>query len=260
MHQLSGIMIVAFARWLEVVGAACLILMASEADARTAPGSAVRAVIEDPARSADDRALDVNRKPGEVLAFAGVAIGQKIGERFPGEGYWTRLLSKAVGAEGHVYMLLLQYKDGLPYDLDKAEPVVAALPNASLVSKTVAQALPPEPLDLVVSILNFHDLYNEGIADYPLRFNKGVFGALKPGGIYLVIDHSAAPGAGSSVTETLHRVEEATVKAVAKEAGFELIDESNALANPMDPRTIPNWDKSVDGRSDRFMLKFRRPS
>lgn len=222
--------------------------------------STIAAIVADKTRSTADAALDANRKPDQVLAFADIKSGQKIGERFPGEGYWTRLLSKAVGPQGHIYMLLLQYKDGLPYDLDKAEPVVAKLSNASLVARTVVQERPPERLDAVVSILNFHDLYNEGIADYPLRFNKGVFDSLRPGGVYLVIDHSAAPGAGSSATETLHRVDIATVKAVAKAAGFELVAESEALANRADPRTIPNWDKSIDGRTDKFMLKFRRPN
>lgn len=223
------------------------------------------AALSDPGRPAADVLHDANRKPGETLAFAGLEPGMKVAELLPGGGYFTRIISKAVGAEGHVYALVPAPRTDAPAgtpDFAARVRALAAEPgysNVSVVAEPFAELKVPELVDLVWTSQNYHDLHNLPGLDLGV-FNQLVFEALKPGGIYLILDHSAVPGAGASVTATLHRIDPETVKREVMAAGFEFAGSSDLLRHSDDPRTVKVFDPSIRGRTDQFILKFRKPA
>jgi predicted methyltransferase len=116
----------------------------------------------------------------------------------------------------------------------------------------------PKNVDLVWTSQNYHDFHNIPNLNV-VDFDKAVFAALKPGGIYLVLDHSAEQGSGFRDTNTLHRIDEEAVKKEVMQAGFELVGESAVLRNPNDPRTAKVFDPAIRGKTDQFILKFRKP-
>src|SRR5437588_301799 len=125
-----------------------------------------------------------------------------------------------------------------------------------------ARTLTPHAMrtDRVWLSRNDHDLHDEFMGPVDTAaFNKAVYSALKPGGFYVVLDHSAAPGAAADVTETLHRIESSTVRREVEAAGFKFDSESSILANPADPRTAKVFDQTIRGHTDQFILKFRKP-
>jgi predicted methyltransferase len=223
------------------------------------------AAVADPARPAADVERDANRKPAETLVFAGVEPGFKVAELLPGGGYFTRIISKAVGSSGHVYALVPAPRTDAPADApDFAARIraVAAEPsysNVSVVVEPFAELKTPEPVDLVWTSQNYHDLHNLPGLNLTV-FNQMVFEALKPGGIYFVLDHSSVPGAGTSVTSTLHRIDPEAVKREVLAAGFQFVGSSDLLHRPSDPRTAKVFDPAIRGRTDQFILKFRKPA
>jgi predicted methyltransferase len=225
---------------------------------------AISAAIADASRPDTDKERDANRKPAETLAFAGVKSGDRVAELLPGGGYFTRLFSKVVGAGGHVYALVPAPSPNAPADaLDRAARVkaIAADPNYSNVSVVVepfAQLKAPEPVDLVWTSQNYHDLHNFPGVDVTV-FNQLVFDALKPGGTYLVLDHAAEPGSGVRDTATLHRIDPETVKKEVLAAGFVFVGSSDLLHQADDPHAVKVFDPSVRGKTDQFILKFRKP-
>jgi predicted methyltransferase len=229
-----------------------------------APPGYLTTAIADPGRPAVDTARDADRKPAETLEFAGVAPGLKIAELLPGGGYFTRIMSKAVGGSGHVYALVpAPSPDDPPNTPDfsariKAVAASAGYSNVSVVSEPFAQLKTPEPVDLVWTSQNYHDLHNFPGLDLAV-FNQMVYEALKPGGIYLILDHASAPGTGASETGTLHRIDPETVKREVQAAGFEYVGESNILRQANDPHTAKVFDPSIRGHTDQFILKFRKP-
>ncbi len=224
----------------------------------------IAAAIADPNRPAADTERDANRKPAETVEFTGVRPGDKIAELLPGGGYFTRILSKVVGSAGHVYALvpapLPNAPAGTP-DFAARVKVLAADPNYSNVSVVVepfSQLKTPVPVDLVWTSQNYHDLHNFPGLDLVV-FNQMVFEALKPGGIYLILDHATAEGAGASETSTLHRIDPETVKKEVLAAGFAFVGSSNLLRRPADTHTLKVFDPSIRGQTDQFILKFRKP-
>ncbi len=223
------------------------------------------AAIADSARPAGDVEHDANRKPGETLVFAGVEPGFKVAELLPGGGYYTRIISKAVGSSGHVYALVPAPRPDAPAgtpDFAARVKAIAADPNYANVTVVVepfAELKTPEPVDLVWTSQNYHDLHNFPGLDIAV-FNQMVFETLKPGGIYFVLDHSSLPGAGISVTSTLHRIDPESVKREVLAAGFEFVGSSELLRRPSDPRTAKVFDPSIRGLTDQFILKFRKPA
>ncbi|MGE0398627.1 MAG: class I SAM-dependent methyltransferase [Kofleriaceae bacterium] len=214
-------------------------------------------------RSVDDRMLDAGRMPGEVLTFFKVAPGQKIGELFAGGGYTTELMARVVGDAGKVWAQntteILDKFARKPWTERAAKPVMK---NVVGVERPTDDPFPPEAkdLDLVITILNYHDFVWQK-AD-TAKMNKAVFDALKPGGIYAIVDHSAAKNSGVRDVETLHRIDEDVVKKEVLEAGFELDAESDVLRHPDDPRdwsTSPRNAGEKRGTSDRFTLRFVKP-
>jgi predicted methyltransferase len=146
-----------------------------------------------------------------------------------------------------------------PEIMDRMKALATQSPNVVVSDDPVASAL-PSGLDAVLIRQNYHDLYDKfmGPADVP-AFNKAVFAALKPGGVYVVLDHAAAAGSGIGATETLHRIDPARVKADVLAAGFKLDAESSILANKSDDHSKNVFDPSVRGHTDQFMYRFKKP-
>jgi predicted methyltransferase len=218
--------------------------------------------VSDPGRPAADTARDAERKPGEVLAFAGVKPGDKVGELIPGGGYYTRLLAKAVGPGGKVYALWPEaFAKTRPQLIDASKAVG---PNVAAVTFSAGALNVPEKLDMVWTSENYHDFHNAFPPGSPppdiAAFNKMVFDALKPGGVFLIEDHAAAAGAGPGVTSTLHRIDPAQVKSELQAAGFKLAGESDVLKNPADPHTATVFDPSIRGHTDKMLFKFVKPA
>jgi len=223
-------------------------------------GVATIAVAQAPAPGADAM-TDPSMKREDVIAFIGVKPGDKVGDIVAGR--FVRALSAAVGPNGKLYAVM-------PAEVVKAHPEVVGMlkagestPGSNLVVSTPpvnAMGLAPASLDAVFIRQNYHDLYDKfmGPADVP-GFNKQVYAALKPGGIYVILDHAAAPGAPIAVTETLHRIDVAQVKKDVLAAGFKLDGESKVLANPADDHSKMVFDPSIRGKTDQFLLKFRKP-
>jgi predicted methyltransferase len=224
----------------------------------------IEKAVADSKRPETDRSRDADRKPAECLAFAGVKPGEQVVELIPGSGYFTRLFSDIVGPKGKVYAVAPPRRPDTPADRpDPAAPVqaIAGDPHYSNVVVMVGRLSEldlPKDVDLVWTSQNYHDFHNIPNVDV-LDIDKKAFAALKPGGIYLVLDHSAAPGSGFRDTSTLHRIDEEAVKKEVMQAGFELLGESEALRNANDPRTAKVFDPSIRGKTDQFILKFRKP-
>jgi predicted methyltransferase len=218
----------------------------------------ISAAVADPGRPAADKDRDANRKPAETLAFAGLKSGEQVVDFLPGGGYFTRIFSKAVGPKGHVTALT---PAGAPEKYTVAAKAIAADPAYSNVTAAVenVSAVPAGSVDLFFTAQNYHDLHNQKDLDVAV-FDKAVFAALKPGGIFLVVDHAAPAGSGFQDTDTLHRIDEAAVKTEVESAGFKLVDESDILKNPSDPRTAKVFDPSIRGKTDQFVLKFEKPN
>lgn len=232
--------------------ALALLATSATAQAPPKPSPAITAAVADAGRPAVDRYRDDRRKPAETAAFAGVAPGMTIAELIPGNGYYTRILSKAVGPKGHVYTV--------PFGEPRAgySKAIAADPAYANVTLTAGAPLSlpaPAPVDLVWTTQNYHDI-RQGRA----LLNKAVFDALKPGGIYFIVDHSALAGADEGVLLSLHRIDEAIVKREVLAAGFVLEAESDLLRNPTDKRTQMVFDREVNRATDQFVLRFRKPA
>ncbi len=240
-----------------------LAIAAMQPPASTVP-EFIAAAIADPNRPAADRERDAGRKPAETVEFAGIKPGDQIAELLPGGGYFTRIFSKVVGDAGHVYALVPAPRADAPAstpDFAARVKALAADPNYSNVSVVVepfSQLKTPVPVDLVWTSQNYHDLHNFPGLDLVV-FNQMVFDALKPGGIYLILDHATAEGAGASETSTLHRIDPETVKKEVLAAGFAFVGSSNLLRQTADTHTLKIFDPSIRGRTDQFILKFRKP-
>ena len=242
---------------------AAFTLTAFDARAARTP-DAIAAAVADVNRPEADKQRDANRKPAETLAFAGVKPGEQIAELLPGSGYFTRIFSKVVGPGGHVYAVVPAPLADAPADVpDFAARVkaIAADPNYSNVTVVVepfSELKVPAPVDLIWTSQNYHDLHNFPGLDVGV-FNQMVFDALKPGGIYLILDHAAEPGSGTRDTSTLHRIDAETVKKEVLAAGFVFVGGSDLLHQPGDAHAVKVFDPSVRGRTDQFIFKFRKP-
>lgn len=247
--------------WLLLLAAVALSPLAAS---QPSAAPAIAKAVADPSRPPEDVARDANRKPAATLAFMGARPGMKVADYLANGGYFTRLLASVAGQRGHVYAVELNEVITFPNVTKGYEALktwATAHPNVTVTTTPIADSLDfPEPLDLFWIAQNYHDLHDKflGPADVP-AFNRKVFAALKPGGLYVVLDHSAAIDAPDDVTETLHRIQRARVIREVTAAGFVLAGESPLLANPADTRTKSVFDDSIRGRTDQFMLKFRKP-
>ncbi len=135
-----------------------------------------------------------------------------------------------------------------------AEP---AYGDVTVVSGLLDPAI--KDVDVIWTAQNYHDLHNAA-PDMATNVNKAVFAALKPGGLYVIIDHAAAAGAPADVTRTLHRIDPAVVKAEVIAAGFAFDGESKVLANPADDHSKLVFDPAIRGHTDQFAYRFKKPS
>jgi predicted methyltransferase len=224
------------------------------------PG-AVAAAVADKGRDAD-RKDDERRHLAEVVAFSGVKSGDKVVDLIPGSGYFTKVLSKIVGPKGHVFMIWPnEYaKEAQPDPVKNAALAKEGYPNTSVILQPGAAFSTPEPVDLVFTAQNYHDYPDKFMGKIdPMVLNRAVFKALKPGGVFLVVDHTAETGSGLRDTDTLHRIDPAIVKKQVTEAGFVYEGESKALRNPADDLKKVVFDKAIRGHTDQFIYKFRKP-
>lgn len=241
--------------WLALFIAAPIAAMASSC-ATTPPGQSpdFTAVLADPLRPAADVARDADRKPVELMTFAGVRPGMTIAELAPGGGYFTRILTGAVGPNGKIYAIAGRPSPGL---LELAPKRT----NLSVVTAQPGTIPLPQQVDLVWTTLNYHDFKNNklGSGDVAQALNAEAFRVLKPGGVYLVVDHDTAAGAGATQTSTLHRIEGAQVQREVEAAGFRLDSSSDLLRHAADDHTAKVQETGIRGKTDQFVLKFRKP-
>jgi predicted methyltransferase len=214
-------------------------------------------------RPAADIANDAMRKPEAMVAFAQVKPGQTVVDLLPGAGYFTRVFSDAVGPGGKVIALL---PEGLvkmrPQALSGMQALTREPGRANVsVSVTNMESLAPAgTVDLVWTSRNYHDLHGASMpAGTVAAVNKAAFDALKPGGLYVVLDHAAAPGSGLRDVSTLHRIDPAAVKQEVAAAGFKFDGESDVLVNKADDHSKAIFDPSLRGHTDQFVYRFRKP-
>ena len=220
--------------------------------------------LADPARKQDRDAADARRKPSPLIALAGMKPGDKVLDLIPGAGYWTRIFSKVVGPEGKVYAVWPQaYARMAMGNVQTLRQLSADQYYGNIVTQVqpTTTLTAPEPLDVVWTSQNFHDYPDEfmGKGD-PSALARDAFKLLKPGGTFIVIDHRAKPGRRLVDTDTLHRVDPASVRKIAEAAGFRFAGESKVLENSADPLDISVFDPSIRGRTSRFAYKFVKPA
>ncbi len=225
--------------------------------------AALDAALADPQRKGERDAADERRKPGPLIAFAGVKPGDKVLDLIPGSGYWTRIFSKIVGPEGKVYAVWPQaYARSAMGNVADMRKLSADQYYGNIVTEVqpTTALTASEPLDVIWTSQNFHDYPDEfmGKGD-PAQLAKDAFKLLKPGGTFMVIDHKAKPGRGLADTDTLHRVDPAKVREIVEGAGFKFAGESRVLDNPADPLDIPVFAKAIRGHTSQFAYKFIKP-
>ena len=227
----------------------------AQSDGAALSKARIAEIVASPDRIEADRTNDIRRKPEEMLAFIGLRLGLVALDISAGGGYTTELLARSVGASGRVYAQVPRAaSSGLTARAAKPQPgniVIVAQPFETPIPQQAAA----DALDLVTLMFNYHDLGHMGVDRD--RMNRAVFAALKPGGLYVVADHSGRPGTGISEAGTLHRIEEAFLRAEVEKAGFRLLAAGNFLRNPNDPRDRDTPEPAQP--KDEFVLKFAKP-
>jgi predicted methyltransferase len=241
-----------------IVPALAVLCVAAGAAMAAAPAFIAHA-IADPSRPKAEVETDAIRDPADTLAFAGVKPGMTVGELFPGGGYYTRMISDIVGPKGKIVAIEnAGWKGAGAAD----QKTIASLPvqNVDLQINPFGQMTLNRPLDLFWITQNYHDLKiaKYGVVDMA-AFNTQVFKALKPGGVYMIIDHQANPGTTVAQIADLHRIEKAQVISEVTAAGFKLAGEGKFLGHATDDHTKPIFDKAVQGKTDQYALKFVKP-
>src|SRR5437763_4342068 len=222
--------------------------------------STIAAAVADPNRPKDQRDADALRKPAETLVFSGVRPGMTVGEFYPGGGYFTRMISDVVGPKGHVYGIENDRWKGA-VDANKELVASGKWKNVSMDVQPFGTVNFPKPVDIAWVTQNYHDLKiaKYGIVD-TLAFDRAVYKALKPGGIFFILDHQGAPGLTDADIEKLHRINRDVVVKEVTSAGFKLVDEGDFLRRPGDDHTKPIFDESIRGHTDQYALKFVKPT
>ena len=220
------------------------------------------AALDDAQRPAADRERDATRFPAELLAFAQIEPGEKVGDYIMGGGYWTRILSNLVGPQGKVYAFQPdEFVAFRPAYGEEQNAAVAGRGNVVPLRGPVAAPAFPEPLDTIITVQNFHDLYIGAVpAGTAPRAIAALYGALRPGGTLLVVDHSAVQGAGAAAANSVHRMDRQVAIDALTGAGFVLDAEDDLYARPHDPRTANVFAPEIRGKTDQFVLRLRKPA
>jgi predicted methyltransferase len=235
-------------------------LLSTAALAPVAAQVSIAAAVADKDRPQADKDRDADRKPADMLKFAGVKPGMVVVDILPGAGYFTRLFSDVVGPKGKVIAyvpdeMLVKSQTAL----ERANAAAAGRSNVIVLHDPLMSPNPPEVLaDVVWTSQNYHDLHNMPGVDV-VAYNRLVFQGLKRGGVYVVLDHTAPAGSGLSATSTTHRIDPAAVKAEVIAAGFVFDGESKVLANPADKHDLKVFDPVLRGKTDQFVYRFKKP-
>ena len=211
-------------------------------------------------RSEADRVRDAGRKPAAVLAFFGIEPGMTVLDLIAAGGWYTEALSVAVGPEGRVYAqnpeVVLKFRDGAKDKAMTSRLGGGRLANVVRLDQELAELdVAPGSLDAAITALNYHDIHNSRGADAGRAFLTGVMPLLKPGGTFGVIDH--AGGVGDD--KELHRIDQVLAEQAARDAGFEIVDRSELLRNSEDDRRQSVFAPDIRGKTDRFVLRLRKP-
>jgi predicted methyltransferase len=241
-----------------LVAAAAMAL--SSGLAQAAPSAAIVAAVADKGRPEADTKRDADRKPAEMLEFAGVKPGSKVADFIPGGGYFTRIFAKAVGPKGKVFAVT----NPPPANATTPPAIfgIAADPqygNITVVQTGIANFAVPDQVDVFWTAQNYHDLFARARNIDVSKVDKLIFDAIKPGGVFIVLDHAAAPGTPIDPDDKLHRIDPAHVKAQLISSGFRFEGESTVLRNPNDDHTKGVFDPAIRGKTDQFIYKFRKP-
>ena len=227
---------------------------------------AIAAAVADQSRSPDNVKLDESRKPAEVLRFFGLKPGMHVIDMFGANRYWAEIIAPVVGPYGSVVVWQPAQFLNEERRTQFAE-FAARQPNVALISSRFEQPLiGSDRYDFMIMNLDYHDVYWESAERKigrmePQHWLRNLFVAMKPGGVVGIIDHSAAPSADTRATvEKLHRIDPEVVKADFQRAGFILEAESDMLRNPADDRSLGVFDPAIRGKTDRFVLRFRKPA
>ena len=242
---------------------------AQEPAAKAAPAAVDPAVyaaaVANPARPEADRERDAGRQPAAVLEFLQVAPGMRVLDLFSGGGYYAEILAAVVGADGHVVAHSNQAYLNFVGDEFAARYAEGRLPNVEvLMAENNELELAANQFDAITIVLAYHDTYwvspENGwpAVDRPQLLAE-LYGALKPGGFVAVVDHQAVPGSPGETGGTVHRIDRAVVIADFEQAGFVLDGESDLLHNPDDNHELGVFDPAIRGKTDRFILRFRKP-
>lgn len=229
-----------------------------------APSTQMKAAVSDSGRPSADTQRDENRKPAEMLAFAGIGPGKVVVDLLPGGGYFTRIFAKAVEPNGRVYAYVSNAGDarlksqGRDPDNQLAD-LKRAYKNLGVIHGDLNEFVTPEPVDVVWTSDNYHDLHNDGLKTDIAKLNAQIFKSLKPGGYYVIIDHQAPDSAADDVTNKLHRIQAGRTKKEVEAAGFKLVAEGKDLNNPADDGSKRVQESDIRGKTNQFMLKFQKP-
>jgi predicted methyltransferase len=251
-------------RGVAMIGTAvALMMMAPGMAAKPAPVAAA-AVADVAHRTPDNVKLDASRKPVELLQFLGLRPGMRVADMFGGNNYWGEILAPAVGPKGRVTIWLpTQFYSQKAYD--KLNGLASANPNVRWQASAFAEPnLLANQFDLMLINLDYHDVYwvseKRAITRMePDQWLKIIYAAMKPGGVVGVVDHVGPAGDTREIVNKLHRIDPAVVKADFQRAGFKLEAESKLLRNPADDHSLLVFDPAIRGKTDRFVMKFRKP-
>jgi predicted methyltransferase len=234
------------------------------ADSMLPTRAIVEAAIADPRRPNDQVKLDATRRPAASVLFSEAKAGDRIADVMSGNGYFTRILSQVVGPTGHVYAYIPteQIAHCSPQEIAGTQAIArdSSYRNVTLLVGSLTDFRLPKELDLIWMSQSYHDLHDSFLGPANVAvLNKTIFDALKPGGVFLVIDHVAEAGSGLRDTETLHRIDPIRMKSEIEAAGFVLESQSDALRNADDDHKLAIFSPNIRGRTDQVLFRFRRP-
>jgi predicted methyltransferase len=252
------------ARWYVTCLLSLTVWDLGRADTASPTRMMVEAAVSDPRRPAEQVKLDATRKPAISVLFSEAQAGDRIADLMSGNGYFTRILSQVVGPAGHVYAYLPteQIAHCSPQEIAGTQAIGrdSSYRNVTLLTGSLTDFRLPKNLDVIWMSQSYHDLHDSflGPANVAL-LNKAIFDALKPAGVFLVIDHVAEAGSGLRDTETLHRIDPVRMKNEIEAAGFVLESQSDALRNSDDDHKLAIFDPTIRGKTDQVLFRFRKP-